>query len=105
MHWDDQTRVMAGIENYDPKTEFPGGLHAYLDALVKARVLIMLTGEAGFGKSFWAEKLAERMGLPFGQIPMNEGVGTSWFLGKDTVSGFKESQVPADLPIAWRLPA
>lgn len=92
MHWERADRERAGIRPYDPATEFPGGVHAYLDALVKARVLIYLHGEAGFGKSYWAEKLAERMDLEFGQIPMCEGIGASWFLGKDLPSGYKEAR-------------
>lgn len=91
LHWDEQSRAMYGIEKYDIATEFPGGVHAYLDTLVKARVHIFLFGEAGFGKSYWAEKLAERIGVEFEQLPCNEGVSPSWILGKDTASGFKES--------------
>lgn len=92
LHWDEQTRAMHGIQSYDIATEFPGGVHAYLDTLVKARVHIFLYGEAGFGKSYWAEKLAERMDLDFGQIPCNEGVSPSWILGKDTATGYKISK-------------
>jgi MoxR-like ATPase len=98
LHWDDQSRVMAGIETYDPASEFPGGVRAYLDTLVKARVHVYLYGEAGFGKSYWAEQLADRLGVDFGQIPCNEGVSPSWFVGKDTVTGYKASQLVELLP-------
>lgn len=92
LHWDRADRQRAGIKDYDPATEFPGGLHAYLDKLVEAGVLICLTGPAGMGKSYWTAKLAERLDVEYGSVPMNEGAGPSWFLGKDTVSGYKESK-------------
>lgn len=92
MHWDDHVRRQANIRTYDPAAEFPGGLDAYLRTLVDAGVLIMLTGPAGMGKSFWCEQLADRLGLPFGSLACNEQATTSWLYGKDTFSGFKSTE-------------
>lgn len=92
MHWPAQSRVQAGIADFDPERDFEGGRAAYLDALAKARVLIMLTGPAGMGKSYWAANLARRLGLPFGSIPMAEGATPSWLLGRQTLQGFSESR-------------
>lgn len=93
LHWEDADRRQAGIKSYDPMTDFPGGLHAYLDALVKAGVLIFLYGPAGMGKSYWCEELADRLGVPFGFTPMTEGALPSWLLGKVDLEGFKSTKL------------
>ena len=87
LHWEDATRRQAGIFGYDPETEFPGGLHAYLDALVDARVLVYLYGPAGMGKSYWARSLAERLGVPFGALSCNEQATPSWIVGRTALNG------------------
>jgi hypothetical protein len=92
MHWEEASRRQAGIADYDPARDFTGGLHAYLDALASARVLIMLTGPAGMGKSYWSKTLAERLDLSFGSIPMTEGATPSWLLGAQRLNGYGESQ-------------
>jgi cobaltochelatase CobS len=84
--------MQAGVEAYDPARDFTGGLDAYLDALASARVLIMLTGPAGMGKSYWAKSLADRLGLDFGSLPMTEGATPSWILGAQRLNGFGESK-------------
>ena len=92
MHWETATRRQAGIRDYDPASEFPGGLDAYLRKLVEARVLIMLTGPAGMGKSYWCENLASDLGLEFGSIACNDQATPSWLLGKETMGGLKTSR-------------
>jgi hypothetical protein len=92
MHWEAHVRRQANIADYDPARQFPGGLDAYLRALVEAGVLIMLTGPAGMGKSFWCEQLADQLGVPFGSLACNEQATTSWLYGKDTFSGFKGTE-------------
>lgn len=92
LHWEEATRRQAGIASYDPATDFPGGLHAYLDALAVSRTLIMLTGPAGMGKSYWCRELAQRLELEFGSIPMTEGATPSWLLGAQRLNGFGESR-------------
>jgi hypothetical protein len=92
LHWEDASRMQAGVEAYDPARDFTGGLDAYLDALASARVLIMLTGPAGMGKSYWAKSLADRLGLDFGSLPMTEGATPSWILGAQRLNGFGESK-------------
>lgn len=93
LHWEDATRRQAGIASFDPETEFPGGLHGYLDALVKARVLIYLYGPAGMGKSYWAKQLADRcFDGRFGAISCNEQATPAWLVGKETMSGFKSTE-------------
>lgn len=93
LHWEDADRRQAGIRSYDPAVDFPGGLHAYLDTLVKAGVLIFLYGPAGMGKSYWCEQLAERMDVPFAFTPMTEGAMPSWLLGKVDMEGFKGTKL------------
>ena len=92
MHWEEASRRQAGIGSFDPATDFRGGLHGYLDALAASRTLIMLTGPAGMGKSYWSKALAERLGLPYGSIPMTEGATPSWLLGAQRLNGFGESR-------------
>jgi hypothetical protein len=92
LHWEDATRSQARVAAYDPAVDFPGGLDAYLDALASARVLIMLTGPAGMGKSFWCQNLADRLGLEYGSIPMTEGATPSWILGAQRLNGFGENR-------------
>jgi hypothetical protein len=92
LHWEDATRAQARVADYDPATDFPGGLDAYLDALASARVLLMLTGPAGMGKSYWAQNLADRLDLQYGSIPMTEGATPSWILGAQRLNGFGESR-------------
>ena len=92
LHWEEATRRQAGIVSYDPAVDFPGGLHAYLDALAASRTLIMLTGPAGMGKSYWCRELADRLELQFGSIPMTEGATPSWLLGAQRLNGFGESR-------------
>jgi len=98
MHWDDADRRQAGIRAYDPMTDHPGGMDAYLDCLVRARVAIYLYGPAGMGKSYWAEQLAELRGVDFGFTPMTEGATVSWLLGRVDAQGFK----PTKLLKIWR---
>jgi hypothetical protein len=96
MHWDDADRRQAGIQPYDPATDFPGGVAAYMDALVQARVLMYLYGPAGMGKSYWAQTLADRMfgsDERFGFTPMTEGATVSWLLGRVDAQGFKPTKL------------
>jgi hypothetical protein len=92
LHWEDATRSQARVADYDPAVDFPGGLDAYLDALASARVLVMLTGPAGMGKSYWCQNLADRLDLQYGSIPMTEGATPSWILGAQRLNGFGESR-------------
>jgi hypothetical protein len=92
MHWEDATRAQARVADFDPARDFDGGLDAYLDTLAEARVLIMLTGPAGMGKSYWCQNLANRLGLEYGSIPMTEGATPSWILGAQRLNGFGESR-------------
>lgn len=92
IQWEDADRRQAGIAPYDPATDFPGGLHAYLDALVSAGVMIYLYGPAGMGKSYWCEELASRMNVDFSFTPMTEGALPSWLLGKVDLEGFKATK-------------
>jgi hypothetical protein len=91
LHWEAASRMQARVEDYDPARDFTGGLDAYLDALVEARVLVMLTGPAGMGKSYWTASLAGRLDLSFGSIPMTEGATPSWILGAPTLQGYREA--------------
>lgn len=93
MHWDDADRRQLGIRPYDPAKDHPGGMGAYLDALVEARVDIYLFGEAGFGKSYWAKNLAKRRDVPYGFTPMTEGASVSWLLGRVDAQGFKPTKL------------
>jgi hypothetical protein len=89
MHWDDADRRQAGIRNWSPDTDFPGGRSAYIDALVDAGILIYLYGPAGMGKSYWAKDLARRRSVPFGTLPCQEGASIGWLLGRVDLEGFK----------------
>jgi hypothetical protein len=89
MHWDAADRAQAGIRDWDPERDFPGGRSAYIDALVEAGILIYLYGPAGMGKSYWAKDLARRRGVPFGTLPCQEGASIGWLLGRVDLEGFK----------------
>jgi hypothetical protein len=89
LHWDEADRAQAGIRDWDPEREFPGGRAAYMDALVEAGILIYLYGDAGYGKSYWAKDLARRRGVPYGTLPCQEGASIGWLLGRVDLEGFK----------------
>jgi hypothetical protein len=50
--------------------------------LASARIPIMLVGPAGCGKTYLGEKVAEALGLDFGDISCSEGMSESVFAGK-----------------------
>ncbi len=50
--------------------------------LASARIPIMLVGPAGCGKTYLGEKVAEALGLDFGDISCSEGMSESVFTGK-----------------------
>jgi MoxR-like ATPase len=50
--------------------------------LASARIPVMLVGPAGCGKTYLGEKVAEALGLKFGDISCSEGMSESVFSGK-----------------------
>jgi hypothetical protein len=93
MHWDAADRRQAGVRDWTPERDFPGGRAAYLDALVEAGILIYLYGPAGMGKSYWAKDLARRRDVPYGFSPMTEGASVGWLLGRVDLQGFKSTKL------------
>jgi hypothetical protein len=93
-HWPEDIRRQNGIADYDPATygRADDGEHVnlpYCAALAAARTPQMWVGGAGVGKTHAAKQLADKLGLPFGMVPMTGGATPSWLVGAYTLDGYK----------------
>jgi AAA domain (dynein-related subfamily) len=104
LHWPQDARQTAGIEEFDfhtlagdvseeeksrlKKTPNLHDLAGYALKLAKARIPIMLVGPSGSGKSEIAFQVSEMLGLDYGETPMTAGATPSWLLGSWNMQGF-----------------
>jgi len=81
--WPDDCRSQLGVSNLAPLTN--GDILEWCKTLASLRIPIYFKGEAGFGKSVMAKRLAKEMGLPYGECPMAAGASPSWLAGAWTI--------------------
>jgi len=98
LHWPDDVRQSAGIENFDfysISDDMGEGSHkllGYALKLAKSRIPLMLVGPAGSGKSHIAKQIQEELfpgdDSKYGETPMTAGATPSWLLGSWNMQGF-----------------
>lgn len=67
-----------------------GKKHKDFDKALQRLVAIgnlFLSGEAGTGKTFLSEQLAEALGIPFGSISVTAGISEGYFIGRTNIQG------------------
>jgi hypothetical protein len=105
MHWPEDARREAGIEDFDFYSFAPDmgkGFHrlvGYIVMLAKARIPVMLVGPAGTGKSHICNQVSEILEMDYAEAAMTAGATRGDFLGRMTANPdvpFVESQL---LPI------
>ena len=94
LHWPQDARQSAGIEEFDFKSiseDLGDDFHdlaGYAKKLAESRIPLMLVGPAGSGKSNIAKQVAELLNLDYGETPMTAGATPSWLLGSWNMQGF-----------------
>jgi hypothetical protein len=80
-------REIEKIERSDGSIEQPHEMFGYVLTLLEARQPVLAIGEAGTGKSFLAEQIADYMNVEYSEAPMTPGASRGDLLGRHTMSG------------------
>ena len=107
LHWSDDARRDAGIENFDfpalsreimrdrgiteivrsnGDVETPHEMFGYALVLVESGQPVMAIGPAGTGKSYLAKQIADYLEMEYSEAPMTPGAQRGDLLGRHTIS-------------------
>lgn len=95
--WPDTARQAVGIKKYNPAKfgKAKDGQHKavpYVEALIEAQVPVLLIGPTQSGKGYLARNIADNKGLPFGSVPLSEGVNITWLFGRNMPNEFVSTE-------------
>lgn len=88
LHWPQSVKDNLELEDYDPATfgtPRPGEhkLTPYVEALINARIPVLLVGPTQAGKGYISKAIAKARELPFGSTPLSAGTSLAWLFGRN----------------------
>jgi AAA domain (dynein-related subfamily) len=87
-----QDRGITEIERADGSVDYPHEMFGYCLTLLEARQPVFAIGEAGTGKSYLANQLADFMKMEYSEAPMTPGATRGDLLGRHTIGGFVSAE-------------
>jgi hypothetical protein len=85
-------RGITEIERADGSVDYPHEMFGYCLTLVEARQPVFAIGEAGTGKSYLANQIADYLKMEYSEAPMTPGATRGDLLGRHTIGGFVSAE-------------